>query len=799
MTTDINSIRNNLLDFIVKREYQVNKNILDDIGSSKDKDLFLYLYLNKRKDSAYILSSKQQRALNKLNSLYKDDKYNNILLSEFYTSFKSIYDIVKNYKENNDIDDRKIENLANNFKKLYLLYNKDIDDDFKNDNKVFNYIENNITKFKGGYDLNNYKKFVSLSIKENEKNEEDNNDEDEYSKLIDKNMEINDMDIKMKDLNAKLKKENQIKARKNMNILSLFMKNSSIDGVDKEADVASRPPSPRGDVNAVASGDASGNSLYNSNSAASAVAAVSGDDVSGDDPAVAAAASVVLAAAGKSPYNPNSTIRSVSGDASDAAPAAPAVAAVAAVAAELKGGNNIIYKGGGTDTDIIKKDIIENLNEYKEELSNIDTKTSKIINDTTSNITSNIISNIDLYDNSSNEKDFNKYEKNIDDLKDKKNELEEYFKKINTIYNDINISIKGIDTEVLKDILLKKYIKEFNKFSLNDIDINIKIKEYNKLINEYPKNKEKYDKNIKKKEEIEKHERAVKLETVKAEGIKEMLFKRGGSGEGTDSKNEKKLKDLIDILNKIINILKNKIPSSNNGDNNIDIDSSLFEKIWSQYVKYENDVKLDLKPNRTLMDAEDDFYDQINMNDLNPVDVLEINSKDKYVFCALIFFIRLFIVVIINLLIENNIIKSLDTALIIYVFAYVLIIIIIAIVVNMDTYKLRILLNYFNMNMNINLLILHVFIVIVFFILILIIVFDNENDKNKNIFNSIFDFSYVYNILWNLFIGKINQENAKDCIINTNISTNQKLKIQYKFEILTMIVYMFSAAIILIL
>jgi len=742
MTTDINSIRNNLLDFIVKREYEVNKDKLKNIGSDKDKDILLYLYLKKRNEYGYILSSKQQRALDILNSLYKDDKYNNILLSDFYTSFKTIYDIAKKYKEtgNDDESNRVNEDIANNFKKLYLLYNKDVYDDLENKTKekVFKYIKKNINKFKGGNNQTKYIKFVSKRYKEQDEVED-------LDKDLDNIFNFSKLDEETKKKNNEIKEEKKENIKKNINYNILLR-----------------------------------NLLFNKNNKVA-------DDIALGYASAAALAAVDSAVAVDSAFD-NVVANGSNGDA---------------------------FIVGGADTDIIKKDIIEILKEYKDELSNIDTKTSNIINDTkTSNIINNINlyknsnidfylyknSNIDFYDNSSNsEIIFNGYEKNIDELKDNKNELEEYFKKINTIYNDINISIKGIDTEVLKDILLKKNIKEFNKFSLNDIDINIKIKEYNKLINEYPKNKEKYDKIIKKKEEIEKHHRAVELEKAKAEGIKAMLgSKTGHSGGRTDDKKEKKLNYLIGILDKIINILKNKIPSSNNGDNNIDIDSSLFEKIWSQYVKYENDVKLNDKGERTLMDAEDNFYDQINMNDLNPADVLKINSKDKYVFCALIFFIRLFIVVIINLLIEYNVIKRLDTALITYILAYVFIIIIIAIVVNLDTYKLRILLNYFNMNMNINLLILHIFIVVIFFILILIIIFDNENNKYRNNFNSIFDFSYIYFILWHLFRGRINDKDVKNAITNDNISINDKLKIQYKFEILTMIVYIFSAAIVLI-
>jgi hypothetical protein len=723
MTTDINSIenRNNILDFIIKREDQVNSISINDIGRNKYEDLFLYFYLKKyREDEGYILTSKQSRALKKLEALYKSYPLNSPYLSDFYTSFKNIYDIAKSYKVKgaSDENDDKIDKIADNFKKLYLLYNKDVYDDLENKDAketVFKYIEKKVNKYKGG----DYSKFAT-----NKKEDDSDKIAVNFFEKAEEYSESNSKEIKEKI--QKISEEKNTIAVNNM-MYNIILKNLLFTGGNTEIKVAK-------DGVAVAKDEV----------------AVAKDEVAEGE---------------KNPLK-----RSVSAN----------------------------FLGGGDDSNKKTNEIIDILKDNKEKFDSINVKTKALLenkienyipynnptNSDESDINKTISSNIDLFD---------KYDKEIDELKNTKGDLDNYFKNIKTIYNNTIETIKGIDSNLL-DARLKKYIKEINKFPLNDIDINNVIKSYDKNILQYDKNKERYGKTIKNLEDSIKHLRNKEIEREKA---KQPIIGRPANGGASITL--KDLKYLIDLIDNVIKILKSKTSSSDNsGNGTINIDSSLFENIWSQYNKYVEDVSLGSKPNKTTMDAEDNLYDQINMNNLNPADVLKVNYKDKYVFCALIFFVRLFIVVIVNLLIEYNIIKRLETALITFVIAYVLIIIIIAIIVNLDTYKLRILLNYFNINMNINLLILHLFIVVVFFILILIIVFDNQTDKYRNKFNSIYDFSYMYYMVWNLFNSKIDNEEVKNSVINVNISNNEKLKIQYKFEILTMIVYVFSSIIVLI-
>lgn len=781
MTTDINSIenRNNILDFIIKREDQVNNISINDIGRNKYEDLFLYFYLKKyREDEGYILNSKQRRALKKLDALYKLPQLNSPYLSDFYTSFKNIYDIAKTYKKKgyDDNDDDKIDKITDDFKQLYLLYNKDVYHDLKNDNnnKVFGHIKEKVKKYEGG---GKYIRYVT----NNDSLEHGSNDIDFFGDAK-KNLNIEREKIAEKQ-KANLSNKDTI-ARNNMmyNIILknlLFSRgNKGSTGEDEISEKASLDQ-----VTIDISQEAAATGVATASTGKENSEEASEGSIREGEAAIAPVAASVVGAT----------------EAAAAVTASKEAAAVAAVA------NNL--KGGGNDSNKKTNEIIEILKDNKEKLDNINVKTKGLLskdenkdenkdisydykpynNSITSNesgINNTISSNIELFD---------KYDKEIDELKNIKGVLDNYFEEIKTIYNNTIETIKRIDSNLL-DARLKKFIKEINKFSLNDIIINIKIKDYDKIIGKYPKNKNKYEKTIKNLEDSIKHIRNKEIEREKANKQPTKILTTYG---GNDTKNTT-LENLIDIIDKIINILRSKTGSSDNSNGVININSSLFENIWSQYNKYVDDVTLDSKGNKTTMDAEDNLYDQINMNNLNPADVLKINSKDKYVFCAIIFFIRLFIVIIVNLLIDYNIIKRLDTALITFLIAYVFIIIIIAIVVNLDTYKLRILLNYFNMNMNINLLILHLFIVIVFFILILIIVFDNEKDKYRNNFNSKFDYSYIYYLVFHLFNNNIDSDEVKNSLTNINISMNEKLKIQYKFEILTMIVYVFSSIIVLI-
>mgnify|MGYP001071985422 CR=1 FL=1 len=785
MTTDINSIenRNNILDFIIKREDQVNNISINDIGRNKYEDLFLYFYLKKyREDEGYILNRKQRRALKKLDALYKLPQLNSPYLSDFYTSFKNIYDIAKSYKEKGaaDEDDDKIEKITDDFKQLYLLYNKDVYDDLKNDNKdkVFKYIEKKVKKYKGG----DYSKFATNKTDDSHAGNVSVNFFDEAKKFSEKkSAEI------VKKQTANLDNKNKI-ALNNM-MYNIILKNLLFSGGNNGSSIVTVGEE------AVSPNSLNIKILQEEKASPSAAAGVAIASASPSATADVAAVEVQEASPSAAAGVAASAEVEVQGTAAGVAPSleaeVPATAA-AAVTAYLT--------GGGDDSNKKTNEIIEILKDNKEKLNNINKKTNNINEKTKDLLNKYIKEDYKPYNNPEKSEEpsvnntisynielFDIYDKEIDDLKNTKSDLDNYFKNIKTIYNNTIETIKGIDSNLL-DARLKKYIKDINKFSLNDIDINNNIKEYDKIIEKYPKNKNKYEKTIKNLEDSIKHIRNKEIETEKAK----QPSKRGGSHDNT-------LEDLIKLIEIIIKLLRNKIGSNNNISTDvINIDSSLFENIWSQYNKYVDDVTLDTKENKTTMDAEDNLYDQINMNNLNPADVLKINSKDKYVFCAVIFFIRLFIVIIVNLLIDNNIIKRLDTALITFLIAYVFIIIIIAIVVNLDTYKLRILLNYFNMNMNINLLILHLFIVIVFFILILIIVFDNEKDKYRNNFNSKFDYSYIYYLVFHLFNNNIDSDEVKNSLTNINISMNEKLKIQYKFEILTMIVYVFSSIIVLI-
>ena len=378
--------------------------------------------------------------------------------------------------------------------------------------------------------------------------------------------------------------------------------------------------------------------------------------------------------------------------------------------------------------------------------------------------------------------------------------LKDNLKNIESYYIEISSNLKKID----KDDLLKKNVEDLlNNYQIKDLDITSNIEELEDITTtKYKANKEYYEK-IKAKyigtiNSLNKQNEFGEVNKL----IEEIKKKKGGdsSFSGGEEPPRKSLEDLIKLLNSIKRILEtgiNKSSNNSNSNSNLNKDPSQFEKIWNSYNKYLTDIKLenDEKKGKTEMDANDYLYDQVEVNDLNPIIALQLTDNDKYVFCGLTYFIRLSIVIILDLLINYNILKKLEHALIIFIFMYVSILALITAVVNYDTYKLRILLNYFNMNMNTSKLLLHVFLVVIFYILILIIIFNNTdktNDTNDVEFINVLDFTYIYNYIFDILD---NNKTLKPK--NINLTQKEKLKLLYRVEILTMIVYIFSSFIIL--
>ena len=145
--------------------------------------------------------------------------------------------------------------------------------------------------------------------------------------------------------------------------------------------------------------------------------------------------------------------------------------------------------------------------------------------------------------------------------------------------------------------------------------------------------------------------------------------------------------------------------------------------------------------------------------------------------------------VLIEFLIEYNIISTLYRGILVYSLLYILLIILSVIVINYDSYKLRIIVNYLNLHINSSNIYFHIMLFVLFIGLILIIINNNENSLNSidNIFNYTYIYKYIYEIA----------EKSKDTS-DLRLSQKEKMKLQYRMDIITMIVFIFSSLLILI-
>ena len=165
--------------------------------------------------------------------------------------------------------------------------------------------------------------------------------------------------------------------------------------------------------------------------------------------------------------------------------------------------------------------------------------------------------------------------------------------------------------------------------------------------------------------------------------------------------------------------------------------------------------------NKTKQEIDDDFYNSVKVNDLNPEKVLEINNSDKIIFIVLIFVIRQISLLITNLLIDYDIIKSFNGLIIGFVLIYIIILFAFIVIVNLDNYKMRILFNYINLHINYYGITTHIFT----FILFIIIIYTYIKNTDKNLVDD----------------------------SNTKLSEEQKSDYKYKLSTISLIVYLFTS------
>jgi hypothetical protein len=216
--------------------------------------------------------------------------------------------------------------------------------------------------------------------------------------------------------------------------------------------------------------------------------------------------------------------------------------------------------------------------------------------------------------------------------------------------------------------------------------------------------------------------------------------------------------------------------------------NSIYKRIWNDYIK---DTRKTKSKGITVENLKIDtrLYERFKENDLDPNDILKISFQDKIIFICIILIIRTFAMVLIEFLIEYNIVSTLYRGIVIYSVLYILLLIFGILIINYDSYKLRILVNYLNIHINSSNIFFHILLFILFIGLILIII--NNNDTNKIDIDNVLNYTYIYKYLYEI------AEKSKP-MSDLKLSQKEKVKLQYRMDIITMIIFIFSSLLILI-
>lgn len=251
---------------------------------------------------------------------------------------------------------------------------------------------------------------------------------------------------------------------------------------------------------------------------------------------------------------------------------------------------------------------------------------------------------------------------------------------------------------------------------------------------------------------------------------------------------------LMKNLKDDVEYLENNDDANQGSDKPVDIgrDKGIYEDIWYDYnlaVNKKDNRKEPWKNYLLYLTEGEKVHDRVIQNNLDPEIVLKINFRDKSIYIFLMFLIRTINIIALEFLIEYNLIKSLQYTIMLYGFMYLFIISILIILVNYDSYKLRILFNYLNIHINSSNLLLQNVLFIIFIILVYILV---KSDDFLKYFGDLFDFTNIYNNIY-----KFNESLNEDSDIN--LTQNEKLKLLYRIDIISMIIFIFSAFLVLIL
>ena len=368
---------------------------------------------------------------------------------------------------------------------------------------------------------------------------------------------------------------------------------------------------------------------------------------------------------------------------------------------------------------------------------------------------------------------------------DYKNALEIFFNNDNgyriNLINVIDSNLEQIDIGFKKDIFETKDIINEHKSNLKVFLDKIKSnrEKFEKIKNDLSLDRsyssgdrdyredEKYRNNQRYKSSIENIQEFKKILSDNSDTLKKTYVLTDNSVSFDRYLNgEKKLYNkLMEILSKTTNVKKEDYINTvgENGAlisyNNADMseNNNIFSRIWN---KYESDYT---NKNKIKEEVDDDFYNSVKINDLNPNKVLKISNMDKIIFIILIFLIRQISLLAANYVIENDILSSFYQIILFYITIYLIILLLFILWINLDTYKLRILFNYLNFHINSYGIITHISILIIFSIIL-----------------------YYYLKITN---KDLTQEKSK----KYKLTETEKLEFKYKLQIITLIIFVFTS------
>jgi hypothetical protein len=177
---------------------------------------------------------------------------------------------------------------------------------------------------------------------------------------------------------------------------------------------------------------------------------------------------------------------------------------------------------------------------------------------------------------------------------------------------------------------------------------------------------------------------------------------------------------------------------------------SIFNILYNKYIVDKED------PNKGDYLASVELLESLKATELLPDEVLKVTMQDKLVFIFATLFIRLMALSVVEFLIYYKKVTRLDTVVIVFLIVYTILTIGFILSVNFDDYKLRIIFNYVNFH------------------------------------NGFLNATSYITMLW-IFGGIIYyiMYNINDTALHTAASDEDRIRLQYKIQVISMISWIF--------